>query len=334
MEVNENRRTKDEGVDEESMEANTISGNVVGSSSDPTKDKENMKEVGTTQGLAKDRGGQMKCQGGRENELLPMEMKQLLRSFFCLDFKYAGFHWRWQNTSFWSDRWHAKGILKKVYSRLFPLEDKKDAGNRLTSGLGEQRLELAVRGRKLVIWKEILKSKDKWVLPNAPNGLYTTAWLRGCLEVYNTMGCSFQNYRLKWIPKRENIFFWRLSKVRLPVRETLNSIRMDIPSILCPLCNSGNETINHLGAVVGKSDPPIFRILVTASIGFKTIPENSKAKKHQEGVWENRNNLIFKNYQMEKEAIFRKVQNRAFLWITSRSQKISLEWTTWLAKPF
>ncbi|KAL4573633.1 hypothetical protein LXL04_020447 [Taraxacum kok-saghyz] len=45
MEVNENRRTEDEGVDEESMETNTISGNVVGSSSDPTKDKENMKEV-------------------------------------------------------------------------------------------------------------------------------------------------------------------------------------------------------------------------------------------------------------------------------------------------
>ena len=36
----------------------------------------------------KGQGGQMKCQGGRENELLPMEMKQLLRSFFCLDFKF------------------------------------------------------------------------------------------------------------------------------------------------------------------------------------------------------------------------------------------------------
>lgn len=38
------------------------------------------------------------------------------------------------------------------------------------------------------------------------------------------------------VPRKVNIFVWRLGKNRLPTREKINEKGIDIPSLLCPTC--------------------------------------------------------------------------------------------------
>ncbi|XP_071733564.1 uncharacterized protein [Rutidosis leptorrhynchoides] len=47
----------------------------------------------------------------------------------------------------------------------------------------------------------------------------------------------------KFIPRKVNIFLWRF---RLPTRWNLSAKGIDIDSIVCPVCNNGVETREHL----------------------------------------------------------------------------------------
>ncbi|GKC07191.1 RNA-directed DNA polymerase, eukaryota [Tanacetum coccineum] len=50
----------------------------------------------------------------------------------------------------------------------------------------------------------------------------------------------------KSIPRKVNVFMWRLSLDRLPHRLNLSSRGMDIPAISCPSCNANVESANHV----------------------------------------------------------------------------------------
>ncbi|GJW74518.1 RNA-directed DNA polymerase, eukaryota [Tanacetum coccineum] len=50
----------------------------------------------------------------------------------------------------------------------------------------------------------------------------------------------------KSIPRKVNVFMWRLSSDRLPHRLNLFSRGMDIPAISCPSCNANVESANHI----------------------------------------------------------------------------------------
>ncbi|GKA44180.1 RNA-directed DNA polymerase, eukaryota, partial [Tanacetum coccineum] len=50
----------------------------------------------------------------------------------------------------------------------------------------------------------------------------------------------------KSIPRKVNVFMWRLSLDRLPHRLNLSSCGMDIPAISCPSCNANVEYANHV----------------------------------------------------------------------------------------
>ncbi|GJZ36598.1 RNA-directed DNA polymerase, eukaryota, partial [Tanacetum coccineum] len=52
--------------------------------------------------------------------------------------------------------------------------------------------------------------------------------------------------RDKSIPRKVNVFMWRLSLDRLPHRLNLSSRGMDIPAISCPSCNANVESANHV----------------------------------------------------------------------------------------
>ena len=49
----------------------------------------------------------------------------------------------------------------------------------------------------------------------------------------------------KIIPRKVNIFMWRLSLDKLPHRFNLSSRGLDIQSILCPICNEQVENLDH-----------------------------------------------------------------------------------------
>ena len=75
---------------------------------------------------------------------------------------------------------------------------------------------------------------------------YSTKWLRECLETHKTMGQMQSDLWNKWIPKKHNVFVWRLVQNRIPTRKILSDMGMDIPSTLCPLCELKVEDTFHL----------------------------------------------------------------------------------------
>ena len=47
------------------------------------------------------------------------------------------------------------------------------------------------------------------------------------------------------MPKKVNIFVWRVLQGRIPVREELDKRGIDLDSKLCPCCDSAAETCSH-----------------------------------------------------------------------------------------
>nr|GEW50118.1 reverse transcriptase domain, reverse transcriptase zinc-binding domain protein [Tanacetum cinerariifolium] len=55
-------------------------------------------------------------------------------------------------------------------------------------------------------------------------------------------------YETRWnrfLPKKINIFIWRTLHVRLPSRWNLSQKGIEVPTIICPLCNNGVDNSYH-----------------------------------------------------------------------------------------
>ncbi|GJS05570.1 RNA-directed DNA polymerase, eukaryota, reverse transcriptase zinc-binding domain protein [Tanacetum coccineum] len=63
--------------------------------------------------------------------------------------------------------------------------------------------------------------------------------LRAVTYVEETSWCKF-------VPRKVNVFIWRLKCGRIPVRSILDHIRIDLDSTLCPYCENAVETIDHI----------------------------------------------------------------------------------------
>ncbi|GJR75014.1 putative RNA-directed DNA polymerase [Tanacetum coccineum] len=50
----------------------------------------------------------------------------------------------------------------------------------------------------------------------------------------------------KFVPRKVNVFIWRLKCGRIPVRSILDNIGIDLDSTLCPCCENSVETIDHI----------------------------------------------------------------------------------------
>ena len=141
-----------------------------------------------------------------------------------------------KGTSFWEDKWLELGILKNIFPRLYALElDKKvKVKNRITTNLENWERRRAIReGRERSeaakmeeeIKNQVISNKeDKWTIPGAPNGKFSTAWFRDCMETHKIMGQISQNFWNKWIPKKHNIFIWRLIRKGIPTRSKLSEM--------------------------------------------------------------------------------------------------------------
>ncbi|KAL4585556.1 hypothetical protein LXL04_010179 [Taraxacum kok-saghyz] len=163
-----------------------------------------------------------------------------------------------KDTRFWEEKWSDKGILKNSFPRLYALETDKKAKVKdrlsLKVDLWDRRREIRdgrereeVTNMEDTIDSQNLSDKrDRWEIPGAPNGIFSTTWIRDCMETFKIMGQVQQNHWNKWVPKKHNIFVWRFIRDRIPTRRKLVDMGIDIPTSLCPLCERREETLAHL----------------------------------------------------------------------------------------
>ncbi|KAL4568544.1 hypothetical protein LXL04_024158 [Taraxacum kok-saghyz] len=156
------------------------------------------------------------------------------------------------------------------------------------------------------------------------------------------------------VPRKVNIFIWRLLLDRLPTRERLSVWGFEIESIMCSVCGLVTEHLLHLFCqceVATSIWDHIFRWLQIPSFGvlhpkevFGWIEEcrlRSNQRKVLEVVvcaalwimWRYRNDVIHESRKMRKGIILDCIKEFSFVWFHNRHNKVVVSWTDWLQQP-
>lgn len=172
-----------------------------------------------------------------------------------------------------------------------------------------------------------------------------------------TLSTSQDGHKTTWnnlVPKKVNVFAWRASKNRLPVKELLDKKGIDLDSLLCPVCNNQIESLDHCLTqcdMAIKTWEYIFKWWKCGNYnrygirsvrdlfncdGGNNIPEHKKQIWHavlwstSYFLWKNRNNRVFGRKTSGFSATLNLIQTRSFEWISRRAGKTHIgDWINW-----
>ena len=159
---------------------------------------------------------------------------------------------------------------------------------------------------------------------------------------------------VKSVPIKVNIIAWKVKSNAFPTRFNISRRGMDIDSMVCPICNTGVETTNHIffQCVVVRQimrkisswwniDYSDVNFYEEWRVWLVSIRIQSKLKGILEGVyfglwwymWNFRNKILFDTKSPEKAVIFDNLVSSSFYWCKFRS-KASFKWDEWLENPY
>ncbi|GJR79063.1 RNA-directed DNA polymerase, eukaryota, reverse transcriptase zinc-binding domain protein [Tanacetum coccineum] len=155
------------------------------------------------------------------------------------------------------DIWVGEAPLSIRYNRLYRLDLDKDCLiiDRIINGQWHwnwSRTNIGVRN--LAFFRDMLNeigqlnivaSEDTCVWNLGPNGTFTVNDARNIIDQKTLPSLPSTSWD-KIIPRKVNIFMWRLSFDRLPHKLNLSLRGMDIPAISCSSCNANVESANHI----------------------------------------------------------------------------------------
>ncbi|KAJ0801471.1 putative reverse transcriptase zinc-binding domain-containing protein [Helianthus annuus] len=139
---------------------------------------------------------------------------------------------------------------------------------------------------------------------------------------------------------------------KVPTAKALVRRNIGISTSLCPMCNSEEETVDHVfntciiaanvwnGVSVWCKIPNIFAFYLKDLLHiFKDLDVSEKKKEVVQGIiligcwslWRARNNAKFSNTPIRIENILSEIKALGFLWFSYRSKHKGLEWRDWLS---
>ena len=128
---------------------------------------------------------------------------------------------------------------------------------------------------------------------------------------------------------------------------------LEVPSIVCPVCEVGVETIDHLFFSCSVASAIASRILGwwgLPVIGFSTYQDwlswieglklRREVKEYLEGtmlvswwiIWSYRNKLIFSSEAPTKASLFDRIIHHSYVWVNARARR-NLDRVGWLKSP-
>ena len=142
--------------------------------------------------------------------------------------------------------------------------------------------------------------------------------------------------------KKVCIFIWRVSWSRIPCREILDRMGIDLNSLLCPRCGEVVESIDHalvtcsevikIWELVGKwwkkridGVTTVHDLLQEANQSIKWV--------FLYLIWMHRNALVFSGLKTNLLGTFVELQRSAFERITRRATTWLKGWEEWLVDP-
>ncbi|KAJ9560470.1 hypothetical protein OSB04_005630, partial [Centaurea solstitialis] len=273
--------------------------------------------------------------------------------------------------SFWEDRWLPIGRLKESFGRLYALETNKGVkvGDRgeFRNGAWCWRWDWRrdPRGRELGELNSLCgelkgvaprmgeRDRVRWFLD--PQVGFSVKKLRNLIEESRSPGGNNLVLETEWpksVPKKVNIFVWRLRLGRIPTRSVLDKMGIDLDSFLCPRCGEQIEDLEHalfkcekvkplweLVSVTPKNLKSLFIAKVTNRTAAWELFE--RLTKMDFGGLEPRVPHLVGQKQVcvskRKASIvenFTEFQLKIFEWITRRDPELKMEMAVWLNDPF
>ena len=197
-------------------------------------------------------------------------------------------------------------------------------------------------------------SSDTWVWDLSSDGGFSVAETRRWID---DRVLPVGTLKTRWcilVPRKVNIFIWRLILDRLPTRERLSARGIEIESIMCLICGLTSEHLLHLFCqcqVATTIWDHIFSWLQMPSFGvlspkdtFGWVEEcrlRTNQKKVLEVVvcaalwimWRYRNDVIHDSRKMRKGIILDCIKEFSFVWFRNRQHKVVVAWSDWLQQP-
>nr|GEV87033.1 RNA-directed DNA polymerase, eukaryota [Tanacetum cinerariifolium] len=237
-----------------------------------------------------------------------------------------------RNTNFWKDLWIGDSRLCLMFPRLYALDINKDGSvaNKLNNPFGSSLRREVRCGAESSQLSQLLDLLDNVILSNMDD-----RWV-------------------KFIPIKLNIFAWKVSLNRLPIRLNLVRRGVSVAPVSCSICLAGLEDLNHLlfgcnmAFDIARSICMWWNLVWSPFDSysswlswFKDIRMHSNPKMVLEGVfytawwsiWLFRNQLLFTESHPKKEVIFDDIVRRSFLWCSSRGN-LSFRCDSWLQRPY
>ncbi|GJS69465.1 RNA-directed DNA polymerase, eukaryota [Tanacetum coccineum] len=270
-----------------------------------------------------------------------------------------------EDTFFWKDSWHSDVPLMNLFPRVFALEIVKDATvagkfsdssfsstfRRYPRGGAEQfQFDKMCSSLDAVI---LSHSRDKWTWSLDPNGEFSVKTARDFIDdLMLPKECTATRW-LKCIPLKINIFAWRVYLDKLPTRANISLRGIDIPNIMCPICNSSMESTNHLFFSCTLAKDLLKKVTRWWELEYvdihsygdwldwlKSLKLQNRVKDLFEAVcyvlwwsiWKYRNQAIFGGMKQRLETFFDDILLLSFTWCNSRSN-LKFNWSTWMQNP-
>ncbi|XP_071718221.1 uncharacterized protein [Rutidosis leptorrhynchoides] len=209
---------------------------------------------------------------------------------------------------------------------------------------------------KLVSSFKIYPDKEdtfSWKLSG--NGLFTTKKLAKQImsKIYTTNGTSSVTMKNNFVPKKVEVFVWREKKERIPVLSELDKWRIDLHSILYPLCEVETESVSH-SLLSCEHIRVIWRKVRewwgfdSANLSFDNLLCSSTPSSYSKLgsilwqavewvtcylIWRNRNQKVFKKISWTPLNALSEIQIKSYDWVANRCKKKKIDWHVWLHNP-
>lgn len=270
------------------------------------------------------------------------------------------------HTRFWKDAWCVSEPLEAKFPRLAALDS--DINCRVSDRwfdnewrwcwrrpISNTRVMEMLKNLTVLLPNRLQsEDNDKWVWDLKGNNEFVVADLRKRIDHARfTSGRRIKTLWNSLVPKKVNLFIWRLRRAAIPTRVNLFARGIDVDTFSCPLCRAGVETVTHVFQRCKRAEDT--RLLLNSWLRI-VIPNGSieeiitwcdklKVKKQSRFkiqaitfvwwwyTWKLRNDKIHNNTEETITCTFNRIVTISYGWIHNRDKKDETSWDTWKNYP-
>ncbi|GKA89228.1 RNA-directed DNA polymerase, eukaryota [Tanacetum coccineum] len=137
----------------------------------------------------------------------------------------------------------SKGVNKVGFSKLNASSLDNSFRRKARSGIEEMQLNSLAEISRMTT---LVPCEDRYVWTLESDGVFLVASIRKEIDGNRFQDVSLPTRWVKSVPIKVNIIAWKVKSNALPTRFNISRRGMDIDSIVCPICNAGVESTNHI----------------------------------------------------------------------------------------